>query len=83
MLAASAFLCIIGSTNDMNIPTLGDLEVVELARQSGANYTRVTMWTQPDGNGIWTTDAAAELWAAGLFEDPSAAQLALVAYGDA
>ena len=83
MLVASAFLCIIGNTNDMNVPTLGDVGVVQLARQSGANYTRVTMWTQPDGNGIWATDAAAELWAAGLFEDPSAAQLALVAYGDA
>ena len=41
------------------------------------------MWTQPDGSGIWATDAAATLWDAGLFDDQDVAQLALVAYGDA
>ena len=47
------------------------------------NSTLVVMWTQTDGGGAWATDAAAELVAAGLFDDPDAAELSLVAFGDA
>ena len=58
--------------------TLGDV-----TSYGGDNYTLVIMWTQPDGDGVWATDAAAALVNDGLFDDPSAAQLSLVAYGDA
>ena len=47
------------------------------------NSTLVVMWTQPDGGGAWATDAAAELVNVGLFDDPDAAELSLVAFGDA
>ena len=47
------------------------------------NSTLVVMWTQPDGGGAWATNAAAELVNAGLFDDPDAAELSLVAFGDA
>ncbi len=86
MCSASAFLFVFASccsatgTSNAIRPALGGAAA---RHQSGANYTRVTMWTQPDGNGVWATDAAAELWDAGLFDDANAAQLALVAYGDA
>ena len=61
------------------LPTLGDAA----SRDVGDNYTLVVVWTQPDGDGVWATDAAVDLVNAGIFDDPSAAQLSLVGYGDA
>ena len=49
----------------------------------GTDYALVTVWTQPDGGGVWATNAAVELYNDGLFDDPTAAQIALVSYGDA
>ena len=53
------------------------------APNSAENYTLVVMWTQPDGDGAWATEAATKLYSEGLFDDPTLAQLSLVPYGDA
>ena len=80
--ALRAALPDVGMPKALGTPTSIDGENGR-APNSAENYTLVVMWTQPDGDGAWATEAATKLYSEGLFDDPTLAQLSLVPYGDA